>query len=76
VGYLAYILNSNVGEPKLSNIPIVKEFPDMFLEELLGLPSNRGVKLSINTFLEVPLIAQLLYRVALAELNELKTQLQ
>ena len=37
MGYLAYILNSNDG-PQLKDIPMVKEFSDVFPEELLGLP--------------------------------------
>jgi hypothetical protein len=38
MGYLAYILNSNGESPQLKNIHIVKEFPDVFLKELSGLP--------------------------------------
>jgi hypothetical protein len=38
MGYLAYILNSNGKSPRLKNIHVVKEFPDVFLKELSGLP--------------------------------------
>jgi hypothetical protein len=76
MGYLAYILNSNDEGPRLKDIPMVKEFPDVFPEELPGLPSEREVEVSIDTFPGVPPIAQQPYRMALAELNELKTQLQ
>jgi hypothetical protein len=64
VGYLVYVLNANKGEPKLSDILVVKEFPDVFLEELPGLPLDREVEVSINTF----------RRMGQAELIELKTQ--
>ena len=74
MGYLAYILNSNDG-PQLKDIPMVKEFSDVFPEELLGLPPEWEVEVSIDTFPGVPPIAQQPYRMAPAELNELKTQL-
>jgi hypothetical protein len=74
--YLAYILNSDDEGPRLKDIPVVKEFPDVFLEELLGLPLEREVEVSIDSFPGVPPIAQQPYRMALAELNKLKTQLQ
>jgi hypothetical protein len=55
---------------------MVKEFPDVFPEELPGLPPKWEVEVSINTFLEVSLIAQQPYRMASEELTKLKTQLQ
>jgi hypothetical protein len=58
-----------------NDIPVVKKFPNMFLEELSGLPPEREVEVSINTFPEVPPIAQSSYQLVLAELNKLKTQL-
>nr|XP_034908287.1 uncharacterized protein LOC118044188 [Populus alba] len=76
MGYLAYILNSDDEGPRLKDIPVVKDFPDVFPEELLGLPPEREVEVSIDTFPGVPPIAQQPYRMAPAELNELKTQLQ
>ena len=32
----------------LENIPVIKEFPDVFPEELLGLPHEREVDLVIE----------------------------
>jgi hypothetical protein len=55
---------------------VVKEFPDVFPEELQGLPLEREVEVSIDTFPGVPPIAQQPYWMAPVELNELKTQLQ
>ena len=73
MGYLAYILNSDDEVPRLKDIPVVKEFPDVFPKELPGL--EREVEVSIDTFPKVPPIAQQPYWMAPAELNELKTQL-
>jgi hypothetical protein len=44
MGYLAYILNSDDEGPRLKDIPVVKEFPDVFPEELPGLPPEREVE--------------------------------
>jgi hypothetical protein len=46
--YLAYVLDSKEKTGELTNIPTVKEFPDMFLDELLGLPPDKEVEVSID----------------------------
>lgn len=46
--YLAYILDTKVSELKIESIPVVCEFSDVFLEELLGLPPIREVKFGIE----------------------------
>jgi hypothetical protein len=38
MGYLTSILNSDDKGPRLKDILVVKEFPDVYPEELLGLP--------------------------------------
>ena len=34
--------------PDLGEIPVVKDFPDVFLEELPGLPPDREIEFSID----------------------------
>ena len=36
--YLAYVIDKKKAEPSLSEIPIVCDYPDVFPEELPGLP--------------------------------------
>jgi hypothetical protein len=60
----------------MSDIPIIREFSDVFPEELSGLPLEREVEVTIDILLEVSPIAQLLYRMALKELDRLRIQLQ
>jgi hypothetical protein len=74
--YLAYMLDSKEKIGELTNIPIVKEFPDVFPDELPGLPLDRKVKVSIDVLPGTTLVAQPSYRINLAELIELKIQLQ
>ena len=38
MAYLAYVINYGKGEVRIKNLPIVREFPDIFLKELPGLP--------------------------------------
>ena len=59
------------GELKLEDIPIVKEFPDVFPKDLLGLPPDREIEFSIDLLPGSSLISKALYRMAPAELREL-----
>jgi hypothetical protein len=53
----------------------MREFPNVFSEELPGLPLEREVEVTIDILPEVSLIAQPQYRMAPKELDELKIQL-
>ena len=56
-------------------MPVVREFLDVFLEALLGLPSEREVEFSIEQVPGTAPISKAPYRMAPAELQELKKQL-
>nr|GFD57098.1 putative reverse transcriptase domain-containing protein [Tanacetum cinerariifolium] len=56
--------------------PIVSEFPDVFPDELPGIPLVREVKFSIELVPEAEPILKAPYRMAPVELKELKDQLQ
>ena len=58
------------------NIPMIREFTDVFPEELLGVPPEREVDLSIKVVQGTTPISKAPYRMAPTELKELKTQLQ
>ena len=55
---------------------MVCEFPDVFPDELLGLPPDQEIEFCINLVPEARSISIPLYRMAPVELNELKDQLQ
>ncbi|XP_073298318.1 uncharacterized protein [Primulina huaijiensis] len=63
-------------ELKLEDIPIVREFPDVFPEELSGTVPNREVEFEINLVPGAAPISKASYKMAPAELKELKGQLQ
>ncbi|WVZ80013.1 hypothetical protein U9M48_027531 [Paspalum notatum var. saurae] len=61
---------------EIKKIPIVCEFPDVFPEELPGLPPDRNVEFSIELVPGTAPVSKRPYRMAPDELKELKTQLQ
>jgi len=74
--WLAHVRELEKGSIDLASIPVVRQFQDVFSEELPGLPPVREIKVSIETIPRVSPIAQSPYRMAPMELAELKVQLQ
>ena len=73
---MALILDSKRGQINLEDIPVIKEFLDVFPKELLGLPPEREVDLSTEVVQRMNNISRAPYRMAPIELKELKPQLQ
>ena len=61
---------------ELSNITVVSEYPDVFSDELPGLPPDREMEFCIDLVPGTEPISRPPYRMALVELEELKRQLQ
>ena len=74
--FLALVLDSKRGQVDVEKIPVVKEFPDVFPEELPGIPPEREVDLSIEVIHGTTPISRAPYRMPLTKLKDLKTQLQ
>ena len=70
------ILNSKRGQVDVEKIPVVREFPDVFPEELPGIPLEREVDLAIEIVPGTVPMSRAPYRMAPTELKELKSQLQ
>jgi hypothetical protein len=62
--------------PKIKDIPVVCEFPDVFPEDLPGLPPERDVEFVIELKPGTAPISRRSYRMPPNELAELKIQLQ
>jgi hypothetical protein len=60
----------------IHQIQVVCEFPDVFLDELPGLPSDRDVEFGIELIPGIALISRRPYRMPSDELAELKKQLE
>ncbi|GJU04050.1 putative reverse transcriptase domain-containing protein [Tanacetum coccineum] len=63
-------------EKRLEDIPVVKEFPKVFLEDLPGLPPVRQVEFQINLMPGAAPVTRAPYRLAPSEMQELSDQLQ
>src|SRR3954466_5387668 len=61
--------------PDLEDIPAVRDFLDVFPEELSGMPPDRCVEFIVDLILGTTPISRRPYRMAPHELAELKTQL-
>jgi len=70
--YLALVVDVHKRKRELAIIPVVREFSDVFLEELPGLPPEREVEVSIVTLPGTSPIAQVPYIMAPTELAERK----
>ena len=60
----------------VKNVPVVCEFPDIFLEELPGLPPEREIKFCTDVVPGTNPTSISPYRVAPAKLKELNEQLK
>ncbi|GKG07117.1 hypothetical protein Tco_0330086, partial [Tanacetum coccineum] len=61
---------------RLEDVPIVRDFPDVFLEDLPGLPPTRQVEFHIDLIPGVAPVAWAPYRLAPFEMKELSEQLK
>ncbi|GJR90850.1 putative reverse transcriptase domain-containing protein [Tanacetum coccineum] len=64
------------GEKRLEDVPIVRDFPEVFPEELPGLPPTRQVEIQIDLMPGAAPVARAPYQLALFEMKELSEQLQ
>ena len=74
--FLALILDSKRGEVDVEKIPVVREFPDAFPEELPGIPLEREVDLSMEIVLGTTPMSRAPYRMVPTELKEVRSQVQ
>ena len=76
-GYLANVMDITMEQSlKPELIPVVKEFLEVFPDDLPGLPPKREIDFVIDLLPGTAPISKAPYRMAPAELKELKTQLQ
>ncbi|GJS49165.1 putative reverse transcriptase domain-containing protein [Tanacetum coccineum] len=69
--FLAHVTENKLKEKRLEDVPVIRDFPEVFPEELPGLPPPRQVEFQIDL---VPGAAS--YRLASSEMKELLIQLQ
>ncbi|KAJ9561902.1 hypothetical protein OSB04_007062 [Centaurea solstitialis] len=75
--FMAYVLDATKEVKKIvKDVPIVGEYPDVFPDDLPGLPPDRQVEFRIDLVPGASPIAKTPYRLAPAEMKEMMSQLQ
>ncbi|GJZ01807.1 putative reverse transcriptase domain-containing protein [Tanacetum coccineum] len=78
--FLAHVTTKKTGdkseEKRLEDVPIVRDFPEVFHEDLPGIPPTRQVEFRIDLILGAAPVARAPYRLASSEMKELSEQLQ
>nr|XP_009765345.1 PREDICTED: uncharacterized protein LOC104216908 [Nicotiana sylvestris] len=74
--HLVRVKDADAQIPTVQSVPIVNEFPEVFPEDLLGIPPDREIDFGIDLLPGIKSISILPYRMAPAELKELKVQLK
>ncbi|GKB88010.1 putative reverse transcriptase domain-containing protein, partial [Tanacetum coccineum] len=63
-------------EKRLEDVPIVRDFPEVFPEDLSGIPPTRQVEFQIDLVPGAAPVARVPFRLAPSEMKELSDQLQ
>ncbi|XP_074323715.1 uncharacterized protein LOC141660625 [Apium graveolens] len=74
--YLAHVKDVEKGSLNIEDIYVVKGFPDVFPDELPGLPPNREIEFMIDLAPGNEPVSKSPYRMVPIEMKELVTQLQ
>ncbi|GJU21556.1 reverse transcriptase domain-containing protein [Tanacetum coccineum] len=74
--FIAQVMEKNSDGKRMEDIPVVREFPNVFPEDLPGLPPVCQVELQINLIPGARPVARAPYRLAPSEMQELSNQLQ
>ncbi|WVZ92491.1 hypothetical protein U9M48_038551 [Paspalum notatum var. saurae] len=69
-------MNFHVQIQTIHDVPITREYPDVFPDELPGMPPDRDIEFIIDLYPGTPPIAKRPYRMSSKELVELKEQLR
>ena len=73
---MVLVRDTTTEKTSISDVPVPCEFPDVFPDELPGLPPHREIEFCIDVVFDTAPISMPPYWMAPAELKELKEQLQ
>ncbi|KAL8156665.1 hypothetical protein AgCh_001671 [Apium graveolens] len=74
--YLAHVMDVEKESVRIEDIPIVRDFPDVFPDELPELPPDREIEFTIDLAPGTKPVSKAPYRMAPVKMKELATQLQ
>ncbi|KAI3732801.1 hypothetical protein L1987_64010 [Smallanthus sonchifolius] len=76
VAFLAHVVQKDVKEKSIQDIPIIRDFPKVFPKDLSGIPPVRQEEFRIDLIPGANPVARAPYRLAPSEMQELANQLQ
>ncbi|GJY21230.1 putative reverse transcriptase domain-containing protein [Tanacetum coccineum] len=74
--FIAHVTEKEPNEKRLDDVPIIRDFPEVFPDDLPGLPPPRQVEFRIKLVPGAAPIAHALYRLVPSELKEFSDQLK
>ncbi|GKF07453.1 hypothetical protein Tco_0041677, partial [Tanacetum coccineum] len=74
--FLAHVTKKKPKEKRLEDVPVIRDFPEVFPDDLPGLPPPRQVEFRIDLVPGAAPIARAPYRLAPSEMRELSVLLQ
>ena len=69
---MALVRDTTAEKTSISDVPVACEFPDIFPDELPGLPPHREIEFCIDVVFDTAPISMPPYRMAPVDLKELK----
>ncbi|KAJ9544764.1 hypothetical protein OSB04_024471 [Centaurea solstitialis] len=76
VWFMAYVVDSGKDKLELKDVEVVRDYPEVFPEDLVSLPPDREIEFRIDLVPGATPIAKAPYRLAPSELKEMLAQLQ
>ncbi|KAJ9556932.1 hypothetical protein OSB04_011546 [Centaurea solstitialis] len=76
VWFMAYVVDSNKDKLEVKDVEVVRDYPEVFPEDLVSLLPDREIKFRIDLIPGAAPIAKAPYRLAPSELKEMLAQLQ
>ncbi|GJX65931.1 putative reverse transcriptase domain-containing protein [Tanacetum coccineum] len=74
--FLAHVTEKEKSEKRLEDVPVICDFPEVFPDDLPGLPPSRQVEFKIDLVPGAAPVARAPYRLAPSEMKELSEQLK
>ncbi|GJU11279.1 putative nucleotidyltransferase, ribonuclease H [Tanacetum coccineum] len=74
--FVAHVTEKKSKEKRLEDVPVIRDFPEVFPDDLPGLPPPRQVEFRIDLVPGAAPVARAPYRLAPSEMKELSVQLQ
>ncbi|GJT12791.1 putative reverse transcriptase domain-containing protein [Tanacetum coccineum] len=74
--FVAHVTEKKSKEKRLEDVPVIHDFPEVFPDDLPGLPPPRQVEFRIDLVPGAAPVARAPYRLAPSEMKELSVQLQ